>query len=447
MAQPQGTATDVAPPATGGNLLYDLVKDFELDPHIIALMLHEPFYAKVLRPVTRVCTRDIPTAGVLAKEGDIKMWYNPGFMASLTEKQVRGLLKHEALHLALMHTTTRRLTPHNVHNWAADLAINSHIPAEELPEGGLVPGQAFQPLTKEQREKMSEDAVARFERMSKFGEELPPGLSTEEYFARLMEDEQMKEDMEKQEGGKGQPGEFGEGEGGPGDMDHHEGWDALSDEEKELIAGKVKQAVKNAAKECDQKGSWGSVPASMQGVIRKLVSSEIPWQAVLKRFVGFTKRATRTTTWNKINKKNPMLVPGSRKRHTASIAVYIDQSGSVSDHELELLFGELGSLAKKTEFTCFHFDTSVDEESEATWRKGKVPAPHRTRFGGTDFRCVAEHAHANKRRFDGYLVLTDGYAEDPGPSRMKRGWVITTQGAVQAWMEPSRDFVIKMTGE
>jgi len=450
MAKAHGTSTDIAPDTSGvGNLLYDLVTEFNIDPHIVALMLHEPFYAKVLRGVTRVCTQDIPTAGVLAKDGDVKMWYNPGFMLGLTDKQVRGLLKHEALHLALMHTTTRRLTPHKVHNWAADLAINSHIDEDELPEGGLIPGKAFGPLTEEQLEKMSEKAIARYERMSKFVEELPPGLSTEEYFARLMQNEQMKEDLEGQpgdgEGGEGQPGP---GEPGhPGPTDHHDGWDELSDEEKELIEGKIKQAVKEAANECDQKGQWGSVPADTQSEIRKLISNEIPWQSVLKRFVGFSRRATRSTTWSKINKKSPMLVPGSRKRHTASIAVYIDQSGSVFDRELELLFAELAALAKKTEFTCFHFDTEVDVKSEQIWRKGKVPAPHRTRCGGTDFTCVAKHVHKNKSRFDGYLVLTDGYAGDPGPSRMKRGWVITTEGAEQEWMGPSRDFVIKMTGE
>lgn len=445
MATPQPkdtTSTGIAPDSGGvGSMLYDLVETFDIDPHIVSLMLHEPFYAKVLRGVTRVCTKSIPTAGVLAKDGDVKMWYNPGFMASLADKQVRGLLKHEALHLALMHTTTRRLTPHHVHNYAADLAINSTIPEDELPEGGLIPGKAFTPLTEEQLEKMSEENINRYNRMSAFIAELPKGLSTEEYFARLMEDEQMKEDMQPQ------PGDGDGGEGLPGGMDDHEGWDELSEEEKELVAGKVKQAVAQAAKECDQKGQWGSVPSDMQGTIRKLISNEIPWQAVLKRFVGFTKRATRTTTWNKVNKKNPMLVPGSRKRHTASIAVYIDQSGSVSDGELELLFGELASLAKKTEFTCFHFDTEVDEKSETVWRKGRVPAPHRTRCGGTDFTCVAEHAQKNRKRFDGYLILTDGYAGNPGPSRMKRGWVITTHGAVQDWMEPSRDFVIKMTGE
>ena len=434
-----GTATDIAPDNSkaGGNLLFDLVEDFDLGPHIIKLMMNEPFYAKILRGVTKVCTQEIPTAGVLAKDGDIKMWYNPGFMAGLTGKQVQGLLKHEAMHLALMHTTVRRLEPHKVHNWAADLAINSNIPEEELPEGGLIPGKAFAPLTEEQLEKMKPDAIERFNRMSKFIEELPKGLSTEEYFARLMQDEQMKEDLEQQ----GQGGEGGEGE--PGEMDHHDGWDEMTEDEKELATAKVKQAVAEAAKECDQKGSWGSVPAKMQSEIRKLLVNEIPWQKVLAKFVGFTKRSIRSTSWNKINKKNPMIMPGSRKKTEASIAVYIDQSGSVSNQELELLFGELQHLAKRVEFTTFHFDTEVDESSETIWKKGRYTAPHRTRCGGTCFIAPQKHANKNKHRFDGYLVLTDGYAPNPGHSRMKRGWVITTHGEVQEWMG-GKDFIIKM---
>ena len=436
MATSHGTATDISPNNDDvGNELFDLIESFDIDPHIISLYFNEPFYAKILRGLTKTCTKDIPTAGVLAKDGDIKMWYNPGFMHSLTDLQCRGLLKHEAMHLALFHTTVRRLEPHHVHNYAADLAINSCIPEIELPEGGLFPGKAFEALTETQKEKMSNDAQERYERMSAFIADLPTGLSTEEYFSKLMNDDQMKKDMDSQK-------DAGEGDGTPGQMDDHDGWDGMTEEEKDLVTGKIKQAVKEAVKDCDDKGQWGSVPAAVQSEIRKLISNEIPWQAVLKKFVGFTKRSVRSTSWNKINKKNPMLMPGARKKNTASIAVYIDQSGSVSGTELELLFGELQSLAKYTEFTTFHFDCTVDEESEAVWKKNRVQAPHRTRSGGTDFGTVQAHATKNKHRFDGYLVLTDGYAANPGISRMKRGWVITTQGEVQDWMG-GKDFIIK----
>jgi len=148
----KGTNVDLAPVK---EVTAEEAAAFVLDPHLIRLMWDEPFFSKILRTVTKTKTEAIPTAGVLAKDGDIKMWYNPGFMSSLTDKQVQGLLKHEAMHLALMHTTTRRLEPHKVHNWAADLAINSNIPEDELPEGGLIPGKAFTPLTEEQMEKMT----------------------------------------------------------------------------------------------------------------------------------------------------------------------------------------------------------------------------------------------------------------------------------------------------
>jgi predicted metal-dependent peptidase len=146
-----------------------------------------------------------------------------------------------------------------------------------------------------------------------------------------------------------------------------------------------------------------------------------------------------------LNKKYPGIHSGFKRSYTASIAVYIDQSGSVSNEDLELLFGELGNLAKTTEFTTFHFDTEVDEDSETVWRGGRTPPPHRTRCGGTCFEAPIAHANKNQHRFDGILILTDGYAPRPTtPCRLRRGWVITPGDAVESWMNGPRDFVIPM---
>ena len=61
-------------------------------------------------------------------------------------------------------------------------------------------------------------------------------------------------------------------------------------------------------------------------------------------------------------------------------------------------------------------------------------------------KCVQVHANANKKRFDGYLVLTDGYAPDPkGHNRLKRGWVIVPTGQLE-FDSSTRDFVIQMRG-
>jgi predicted metal-dependent peptidase len=416
---------------------------FSLDAHLINLMMTEPFFSKVLRPITKVRTDEIPTAGVLAKDGDIRMWWNPKFLASLTSKQVKGLLKHECYHLVFEHTTTRRHEPHIVWNYATDLAINSLIDEEELPEGGLIPGKAFKALTEEDKTKMGPEAVKRYELVSAKIAGFPKEMSAEWYFARLMEDEDVKEALEGSPGGEGD-GEPGEGgaPGLPGSMDSHDGWDEMSAGDREYLKQKIKQSIEKAVKECDATGGWGSVGAKCQKQIRAMISNEIPWQSVIKKFCGMIRRAHRRSSVKRLHRKYPGIHPGMQKGYTASIYVYIDQSGSVGEKELQLLFGELGSLAKNIAFTTFHFDTSVDENSKTEWKKGRIPPVHRTRHGGTCFNAVAEHAAANKKDMDGYLILTDGYAPDPGPSRIKRGWVITPGGSTEQVKGNARDFFI-----
>jgi predicted metal-dependent peptidase len=304
---------------------------------------------------------------------------------------------------------------------------------------------------------MTDQHVADYNTMSEFQAKLPLHKSAEWYFSELMNDQDAQDAMDRaQENEGGDGGEDGEGgEGGqpgkgnptggePGNMDSHEGWDELSDEDREFLKGKVKHILEDAAKEADGKSrGWGSVGAEGRKAIREIISKEIPWQAVLKKFCGMTRRANRASNIRRLNRKYPAIHPGHNRGYTSSIAVYIDQSGSVSDKNLELLFGELRSLARQTEFTIFNFDSEVDLKSERVWKRSKTPGGNRTRFGGTCFHVVTKHANKNSHRFDGYLILTDGEAGDPGPSKLKRGWVITPGD--ELYFEASkRDFVIKM---
>ena len=428
-------------------------KAFDIKPHLVAMMLEEPFYGKVLRTVTKIPTERIRTAGVLAKDGDIKMWFNKAFLAALPGKEIRGVMKHEMLHLIFEHTTTRKFEPHIIWNYATDLAINSHL-VGELPDFGLEPGKAFKELTAEDKERMGEEAVRRYELVSAKVASFPPKMAAEWYFARLMEDPEVKdaiqnpnpdgESGEGEEGEGGGPGQPGNGPAMPGTLDDHDGWGEMSEEDRELVKAKIKQAAGDAAKECDAKGQWGSVPAELRRQIKAALVKEVPWQKILDRFCGYSRRAHRTTSYSRIHSTMGRLVPGAKRSYTSSVAAYIDQSGSVSDAELALCFGELANLAKNTEFTCYHFDTEVDEDSKKVWKRQGHPA-HRTRGGGTCF--VAPKDHANKRRaeFDGYIILTDGYASDPGPSRLPRAWVITPDGAVQDWMlNYKKDTIVKM---
>ncbi len=438
---------------------------FDLSPHLIRLLWDEPFFSNVLRGIEKIKTDRIPTAGVSAQNGDIRFWWNPGFLAGLTAGEVKGLLKHECYHLIFEHTTTRKHEPHIIWNYATDLAINSLIAESELPAGGLIPGKAFSPLTSEQIEQMGEKAAQRYNMVSAKIASFPKNKHSEWYFAELMKDPEVKKAIESgdQMNGKSLSEALADGtlqvdEDGnlvdqngnsvtlvPGTSDEHGEWgEGLSEEQRELVNGKVKQALENAVKECDAKNSWGSVGSDMRAKLREMISSEIPWQSVLRQFCGMSRRADRASSIRRINRKYAGIHPGNYRDYKANIAVYLDQSGSVSNSDLELLAGELTSLAKRVQFTLFNFDTSVDEESERQLKKGRQVSLERTRCGGTDFRCVQQHANKNSGRFDGYLVLTDGYAPDPGVgNRLKRGWVIVPTGQLQ-FNKTNRDFLIQM---
>lgn len=447
------------------------VINFSLDEYIIKLMWKEPFFAEVFRIMRKKSTNKIPTAGVFIKDNELHMWYNPKFMAGLSNAEIMGLLKHECYHLIYQHTSKRRHDPHVVWNYATDLAINSLIDETELPEGGLIPGKAFSPLTEEQKSQMGPKAAERYELISQKIASFPKGEYSEWYFAQLMEDEDVKKAIESSEkmGGKSLEQALADGDimvdengnlvdkngnevtvvpgsSGEGSMDSHSGWDELTDEQRDAVKAAVQKSIENGVNKCNQSNKWGSISAEMREELRKMISKEIPWQSVLKQFCGMTRRADRTSSVRRLNRKYPAIHPGAQRNYHASIAVYLDQSGSVSDADLEMLAGELEGLAGRVEFVLYNFDTSVDEASERTIKQRSSVNLKRTRCGGTDFQCVQDHANKNAKRFDGYLVLTDGYAPaTKGHNKLKRGWVIVPTGELQ-FSKPNRDFEIKMKG-
>lgn len=437
---------------------------FDLSPHLIRLMWDEPFFATIMRVIKKRETKQIPTAGVYCKDGELNLVWNRKFLAGLSASEIKGLLKHEAYHIIFEHTTTRTQEPHIVWNYATDLAINSLIDEAELPEGGLIPGKQFVPLTPEQIEQMGQKAADRYSKVSALIASFPKEESSEWYFQKLMEDPDVAEAIQSQEKMNGKSlsqaladGDIKVDENGdlvdkdgnpvtlvPGNGDEHDGWGEMSDEQKDQLNGEIQEALRKAVEKCDGSNSWGSVGASMRSKLRDMVSREIPWQAVLKRFCGMSRRADRAASIRRINRKYAGIHPGAYRDYKANIAVYLDQSGSVSDSDLAMFAAELEGLAKRVTFTLFNFDTEVDLKSERELKKNRRVVLDRTRCGGTDFSCVTKHVQSPAgKKFDGALILTDGYAPDPGICRTKLGWVICPTGALQ-FTKKGRDFLIQM---
>ncbi len=403
---------------------------FNIDPYMINFLTHEPFFSSILRSLHRIRTSEIPTAGVTAVNGRVTLYWNPKFLASLPHKHIMGLMKHECYHLIFKHCTARKQTPHQMWNIATDLAINSIIPFHELPEGGLVPGRKLK-STGKITDPLQKDA---WEKLSNLISTFPPNKTSEWYMQKLMNDEDLQSAMDKL------PKNYT-----IGSMDDHDGWDQLSDEERELVEGQIKDIVGKASKEADKNNAWGSVSAETRRNIRKMFSNTVDWKKVLQTFIGRRQRANRASTHRRLNRKYPYIHPGRKIGHTSNLAVYIDQSGSICDDDIAAFTGVLTGLAKAATFTFYNFDTRVDEKSKKVWKKGKKNIDiERTVCGGTCFQSVEDHFKNNADQYDGYIVLTDGCAGKPTPCIKRRCWVILPNYKLM-FEHDNTDVVVSMT--
>ena len=381
-----------------------MTEQFDLNKHVHRLLMDEPFFAALSRRVDKRIDKSIPTAGVRvnASTGHFEMIYNPEFFEGLPDIQRKGVLKHEFYHLIFEHVTGRKPTGINPMAWniATDLAINSHLMGE-LPEMCCMPGQ-------------------------KPFEDYDVGLSSEAYL------EQLKEDASKQSGGDGD----GKGEG---QFDSHDGWDDVDQQTKEIAKERLKDTLKKAAEEASNQG-WGSVSQQVRKDIMNRIQTHVDWKKMLRYFIKTSQRASKQSSMKHINRRYPYIHAGRKVNRTASIAVAIDQSGSVSDQMLNAFYSELSKLAKYAEFTVIPFDDQVFEDKIYTWKKGENKKWERILCGGTNFDEPTKYV--NKKGFDGMIVLTDLMAPKPISCKCQRMWLTTKQYADRPYFQTSERVIV-----
>lgn len=392
------------------------IQTFDLNQHMARLLLDEPFFASLSRRIDKRIKPDIKTAGVWISEqtGNFELLYNPEFFASLeSDKERLAILKHEFYHIIFLHVTGRLPEGGMSKKWnyATDLAING-LPdmINALPKGCLIPG----------------------EKGSMF-ESFPVGLSADQYYAMLPDGEGEGSDGQKGEG-KGSEGQDGEGDS----QGSHDGWgendSKLSDAVKDIAKERLKNNIREAAKDATKKG-WGSVGSDMRQEIMDRLSTSVDWRKTLRYFIKTSTRSNKVSSIKRINRRYPRVHAGRKVKRTARIAVAIDQSGSVSDSMLAAFFNELDGLAQLAEFTVVPFDTEVDESLVYVWKKGQRRKWERVKCGGTDFNPPTEYV--NKNQFDGMIVLTDMEASKPIACKGQRMWMTTKHYAERPYFKPS----------
>lgn len=454
------------------NKLLKESEQFDLQiPHMLELLWEEPFFGALSRRIQKIRTCDIPTAGVTIKEhGLIQMLWNPiffwktleGYDTNKSRPKIRGLMKHELYHIIFEHVTHRRRDPFVLWNAATDCAINSLIPRGELPDCGLIPGELYIPeefkpkVDKKGIQETTDDGRPVYltpDKKPYYAKEWSPppllwlisnaplGESSEWYMELFLQDSKIQEAIEsaKQTAEKScstsnnksdndqskTNSSFNRsfnkaledelyGDGGAGQVDSHDLWDDMSDEQRDVFRDYVRDIFRDCVREAESRANgWGTIPASVQTRLKKIISNIIDWRDLLNQFIGKSKSTKTTSSIKRINRRYPWIHPGRKRSYSAKPAIAIDQSGSMSDEWISLFFGELNNLGGVVEYDILPFDVEVDLKSIQHVRRGQVPNLERVRCGGTDFSVPIQYVNQQVGVYDCLIIMTDGMCNKP----------------------------------
>lgn len=390
-----------------------MITEKEFDSVLVKFLIDEPYFASIIRSMRKICSPEIKTAGVSYSDGAINLYWSPEFVSNLSTQKIFGLLKHECYHVIFKHITHRSQKPHHWWNIATDLAINSIIPASELPAGGLIPGKL--PTKSIKKDIDDKNHIENIDKFSKFIASLPAMRASEWYMDQIRNNKEVSDAIDQLYDNDLLI-----------DLDVHSNQE-LSEADASMANELIKKTLENA-KNIANNRNWGSVPHKIKEDLLSRSSTEFDWQRALKYFCGSKLKTDYSKTYKRINRKYPYIHAGRKSKNTSMLAVYIDQSGSVGNAYLEKFGAALEVLSKTHTFVYYYFDANVDVDSKTTWKKGKTQEFKRTLMGGTDFGAVENHFRTISKDFDGCIVMTDGLATKPPPCISKRCWVLTPGG-------------------
>ena len=405
---------------------------YDIDKTLAKFNIDEPFYGHISSNINKYQTKDLDTAGVSVRNGKMVLYYNEEFFQSLNWKERQGLLIHEFLHLIFNHATSRAKKNKNGNQdkawlYACDFAVNSLIDESRLPPGGLIPGR-WEDIPPEHRHLYSPETLRSMEEFRDMVRSWPKGMSAEWYYEQIDKNRDCFDCLLK---------------GNAISLtDDHEGWEELPSEEKEIAENAINKILEEAGESCNRSKHWGSASSQVQEIINQIIKNSVDWVSFLRLFVGNNLTQHATSTIKKINRRYPYIHPGKKRDRIARVAVCIDQSGSVTDSDLEMFFGELSHLADHTEFTVIPFDANVIEDEIFVWDKGQKMNPRRVAHGGTNFNVPSKWINENSVKFDAAIFMTDGYCSKPIDTKIPRCWVICPSGKL---LFETNELKIKMT--
>lgn len=323
-----------------------------------SLVLSSPFFASIALNLKLKEDSQCPTAYT----DTVVLGYNPDYIDKLIPAEVKGVICHLVLHIAMQHCFRRKWREQELWDRACDYAINPLLRGADyiLPPSALI-DQRF------------------------------AGLEAEAIY-ELLQDEEKPED---QQSGIGNVRDY---QPQSDDPDYSNSTAQQLQEQKILV---------NSALEVAR--AQGNLPESLKRKIREALEPSLPWQEILSRYLSENSR--EDYNWKQPNRRYlhaGLYLPENRNPSLGTIAVLIDTSGSIRQRDLDTFAAELRAILSAypaTEIEVIYVDSevahteSLDAYSLVLHAKGG---------GGTDFRPGFANIETEALQPSCALYFTDG---------------------------------------
>lgn len=356
----------------------------------VGLLLRHPFFGNMAtRLIVKNCDDWCPTAATDGRH----LYYNTQFFNAMSNKEIEFVIAHEILHCVFDHITRREDRIPILHNIACDYIVNNTLVRDRIGEMVKLV-QCYQDFKYDGW--MSE---AVYDDLFKQAEE-----KGQEYLKQLgdlldehVDWEQAPEGESK--GTKGKDSKDGEGKR-----------PTYTKEELKKIRDEIKENMISSA----QAAGAGITPAEVQRIIKELTEPKMNWRELLRQQIQSTIR--NDYTFSRPSRKGwhtGAILPGMNFMDTIDIAIGLDMSGSIGDHQAKDFLGEIKGIMeeyKDYNIKLWTFDTAVYNEQDFSADGGEDLLSYDIQGGGgTDFMTNWEYMKEHNITPKKFIMFTDGY--------------------------------------
>jgi len=375
-----------------------------LEDTIVRLLKQRPFYGHFLLQFRRRPYQGRKAVAVTLIDALPTLMVSPHLFALFSADEQQALLEHLVKHILHLHPCRRRDRHPRLWDLACDLAINPGI--DHLPTAAPHP-----------------------ERLK-----LAVGLAAEEYYDQLLLIPHLGDQLGD---GYGDSAADSSGEQTSSEaastsdvhqlqpLDDHQHWQDAERTPSSLSEQGVRQMVQTA---------WKKSADEIDGALRPLLSCylappTIPWQQILRQFIGTAGRIGKTSTWKRAHRRFDQTTPGIRKKQYLNLVVGVDVSDSTDTQPLRETFAkELLRIAqaRQSRITLLYAGSRIQKISAFSGNPATIDV---FRGGGfTDLRPIFDHARIMQPRPAAIIYLTDGFGPAPESSDIPTLWVLSPDG-------------------